>query len=85
MADARQHIDTVDLEGHARRAPVAQAAALQGTLECGALVGHAGRQPFEDADQGGAVGLAGGEVAQDHEAPTLAAPATCGSAPPRTR
>src|SRR5665811_2113419 len=49
----------------------AGAPALQVALDLGQLDGHIGRQPLEDADQGRAVGLASGEIAQGHGARTV--------------
>ena len=64
--DPAEHLHLVTLHLRAPAAPVAEPAPRQVLVEVGRDDGHACGHPFDDADEGFAVGLAGGEVT-DHE------------------
>jgi hypothetical protein len=64
VADAREELHVVTLEAHAGAAAVAEATAGQLVGDGLDRDGKQGRETLDDDDQGLAVGLPGGEVAQ---------------------
>jgi hypothetical protein len=61
VTQAADDLELVGLEGHARTATVAEAAARQGRLDLLAGHLHTGGQPLEDGDKSGAMGLTSGQ------------------------
>ncbi len=64
MADAAEELDVVLLEAHAGAAPEAEPAPGQLGGDVVDRDGQSGGEPLDDHGERGAVGLAGGQVAQ---------------------